>query len=72
MTFTATVTTTDGVAATGTVSFSDGSTVLSTVALGGAPGAATYATAAMAGGSHSITAIYGGDATEYWNDIQAY
>jgi hypothetical protein len=45
--------------ATGTVTFLDGSTTLGTAAL--ASGVATYSTAALAVGSHSITAMYGGD-----------
>jgi YVTN family beta-propeller protein len=44
---------------TATVTFKDGSTELGTVALNG--GAATLTTSTLAVGSHSITAIYGGD-----------
>ncbi|HMC71642.1 MAG TPA: Ig-like domain-containing protein, partial [Mycobacteriales bacterium] len=62
VTFTATVATTDGVDATGTVSFSDGSTELSTVRVGEtAPGVAVYPTAALTAASHQITASYSGD-----------
>src|SRR5208282_2449254 len=45
--------------ATGTVTFTDGSTTLGTGALSG--GTATYSASALAAGSHSITASYGGD-----------
>ena len=58
MTFTATVM---GASPTGTVTFKDGATVLGTAALSG--GAATLTTASFTTGSHSITAEYGGDAT---------
>ncbi|MDA8240204.1 MAG: Ig-like domain repeat protein [Nitrospiraceae bacterium] len=46
-------------AATGTVTFMDGSTTLGTAAVNG--GIATFATAALAAGTHPITAIYSGD-----------
>ena len=46
---------------TGSVTFKDGSTVLGTGTLSG--GVATYSTAALAAGSHSITAVYGGDSS---------
>ncbi len=45
---------------TGTVTFLDGSTVLGTGAVNGS-GSATFQTTALAGGSHNITATYGGD-----------
>jgi hypothetical protein len=45
---------------TGTVSFKDGTTLLNTATLSG--GSATYATTPLAVGSHSLTAVYGGDA----------
>jgi hypothetical protein len=45
-------------AATGTVTFKDGSTTLGTGTL--AAGVATYTTGALTGGSHSFTAAYGG------------
>jgi len=45
---------------TGTVTFSDGATTLGTGTLNGS-GVATFTTAALAVGSHSITASYGGD-----------
>jgi hypothetical protein len=54
--FTATVTPS---AATGTVTFKDGSTTLGTGTL--SSGKATYSTSTLAVGSHSITAVYGGD-----------
>lgn len=46
---------------TGSVSFFDGTSLLTTTAL--SSGTATFATAALAAGSHSITARYGGDST---------
>ena len=59
VTFTATVT----AGATGTVTFKDGSTTLSTVTLSG--GAAAYSSSSLTSGSHSITAVYGGDANHF-------
>ncbi|EET89493.1 Fibronectin type III domain protein [Clostridium carboxidivorans P7] len=56
VTFTATV---PG-GATGTVTFKDGSTTLGTGTL--SSGTATFSISALAVGSHSITAVYGGDA----------
>ena len=58
VTFTASVT---GIGSdpTGTVTFKDGGTALATVALTG--GRAAYATASLATGKHSITAVYSGD-----------
>jgi hypothetical protein len=56
VTFTATVAPS---AATGTVTFKDGTTTLGTGTLSG--GTATYTTAALTVGAHSITAEYGGD-----------
>ena len=44
---------------TGTVTFKDGSTTLGTGSL--SAGTANFTTAALAVGSHSITAVYGGD-----------
>ena len=58
VTFTATVASS---AATGTVTFKDGSTTLGTGTL--ASGTATYSTAALTAGSHSITAVYGGNSS---------
>jgi hypothetical protein len=60
VTFTANVVSTGGpVTPTGTVIFQDGSTTLGMGTLSG--GVATFSTNALAVGSHSITAIYGGD-----------
>ncbi|TWB07103.1 Ig-like domain-containing protein [Bradyrhizobium stylosanthis] len=59
VTFTATVTTPSGTP-TGTVTFKDGPTTLGTGVLAG--GVATFTTAALSAGSHSITAVYAGDA----------
>jgi len=55
--FTATV---GPAAATGTVTFKDGTVTLGTAPLAG--GQALLTTAALATGSHAITAVYGGDA----------
>jgi hypothetical protein len=55
VTFTATVPTD----ATGTVIFMDGGTTLGTGTI--AKGTASYSTAALGGGTHSITAVYSGD-----------
>lgn len=58
---TATVTGPSGAAApTGTVAFRDGTIVIGTGTLNGS-GQATFATAALAPGTHSITAAYSGD-----------
>jgi hypothetical protein len=46
---------------TGSVTFEDGTTTLGTVTLNS--GVATFTTAALAVGTHSITAVYSGDAT---------
>ena len=59
VTFTATVSPS---AATGTVQFKDGATVLGSATLSG--GKAAYATSLLTAGTHSITAAYGG-ATNY-------
>lgn len=58
VTFTATVSPS---AATGTVTFKDGSTTLGTGTL--SSGKATYTTSSLAAGSHSVTASYGGNTT---------
>jgi hypothetical protein len=60
VTFTATVTSAAGVP-TGTVTFLDGAAVLGTSPLSG--GAASFATAGLSAGLHSITAVYGGSAS---------
>jgi len=59
VTFTATVTSSTAGTPTGSVTFLDGSTVLGTGPVSG--GMATYATTTLGLGSHSITAVYGGD-----------
>jgi hypothetical protein len=56
--FTATVTSAAGTP-TGSVTFSDGTTVLGTATM--ASGMATYTTSALLAGTHSITAVYSGD-----------
>jgi alpha-tubulin suppressor-like RCC1 family protein len=58
VTLTATVTSAAGIPS-GSVTFKDGSAVLGTGALG-AGGVATFSTAALTGGTHSITASYAG------------
>jgi len=69
VTFSATVTTGAGTGSlTGTVTFTDGGTVLvSNVALNAA-GVATYATPALAVGPHSIVASYSGDLLHFASD----
>ncbi len=59
VTFTATVTSTVAGTITGTVTFKDGASTLGTGTVG-VGGAATFTTAALAVGSHNITAVYGG------------
>jgi hypothetical protein len=60
VTFTATVTASTSGTPTGTVTFKDGGTTLGTGTLNSS-GQATFATSSLAVGSHSITAVYGGD-----------
>jgi hypothetical protein len=62
VTFTATITPSvaESFAATGTVTFKDGTTVLGTGTVSG--NTATYTTSGLSTGTHSITAVYGGDA----------
>src|SRR5437016_3062330 len=60
VTFTATVTSPVTGTLTGTVTFQDGTSALGTGTLSG--GAATFTTSGLTGGTHSITAIYSGDA----------
>jgi hypothetical protein len=61
VTFTATVSPS---AASGTVTFKDGATTLGTGSVSG--GTATFSTSSLsAGGTHNITATYGGDASYY-------
>jgi len=59
VTFTATITPQFGGQSTGTVTFKDGATTIGTGAVSG--NAAAFTTNALALGSHSITASYGGD-----------
>jgi hypothetical protein len=61
VTFTATVTPSDGGTPTGTVTFTDGSNVLGVVSL--SSGQAALSTSSLGAGSHSIVASYGGDST---------
>ncbi len=61
VTLTATVTSGTAGTITGTVTFLDGGTSIGTGSVG-AGGVATLMTSALAAGSHSITASYGGDA----------
>jgi hypothetical protein len=61
VTFTATVSSTTGTP-TGNVNFNDGATTIGMGALNAA-GTATFATSTLAIGSHSMTAVYGGDAS---------
>ncbi len=61
VTFTSVVSRTDGVIPTGTVTFLDGSATIGTATLNGT-GTATLTTSGLAGGAHSISAVYGGDA----------
>lgn len=61
VTFAATVTGTGGTP-TGSITFKDGATTLGAVPLDGT-GHASLMTTALASGTHSITAVYGGDAT---------
>jgi hypothetical protein len=65
VTLTATVTGASGGAPTGTVTFYDGGTALGTANLapGGSGSQATLTISTLAGGPHSITASYGGDAS---------
>ncbi|WP_058186384.1 beta strand repeat-containing protein [Terracidiphilus gabretensis] len=61
VTFTAKVTASgSGASPTGTVSFYDGATLLGTGTV--SAGSATYTTSSLSVGSHSITAVYAGDA----------
>ncbi len=64
VTFTATVSGPSGntTTPTGTVTFMDGSTILGTGSLNGSA-QATYTTSSLGTGSHSITAVYGGNST---------
>lgn len=66
--FTATVTSTDGTP-DGNVSFYDGATLLNTTAL--SSGTATFSTQLLAGGTHSITAVYAGSANGFQTSTSA-
>ena len=61
VTFTATVPPSGSAAPTGTVSFLDGATPIGAGTLKGNPGVATFTTATLNVGTHSITANYAGD-----------
>jgi hypothetical protein len=62
VTFTATVSAPgDAGTPTGSVTFTDGTTMLGTVTLSG--GVAAYSTSTLSGGEHTITATYSGDTT---------
>jgi hypothetical protein len=62
VTFTFTVTGVAGMATpTGSITSSDGSTLIASPTLN-TSGVATYTTVMLTGGSHTITAVYGGDA----------
>ena len=61
VTFTATVTSASGFAATGVLNFLDGSTQIGSVTLSGTTGAGTFTTSSLTAGSHAITASYQGD-----------
>jgi hypothetical protein len=65
VTFTATVTTSGSTPPTGTVTFNDGTTALGTGTLSTVSGSqvATFATTTLTAGTHSITAVYGGDSS---------
>jgi hypothetical protein len=63
VTFTATVKAATGPTPTGSVTFKDGSTTLGTGAVN-ASGVASFSTSALAVGTHSITAAYGGNADD--------
>jgi len=59
--FTATVTPSGTVAATGTVNFLDNGQQIGTGTLAGSPGTATFTTSTLIVGSHPITVTYAGD-----------
>ena len=61
VTFTATVTTTGSTPLTGTVTIYDGTTVLGSGTLSGGATAFALSTSSLTAGTHSITAVYGGD-----------
>jgi subtilase family serine protease len=61
VTFTATVTTTGSTPLTGTVTIYDGTTALASGTLSGGATAFALSTSSLTAGTHSITAVYGGD-----------
>lgn len=63
VTLTATVAGAPGITPTGTITFTDGTTTLGTAPLDG-NGTATFSTGSLSAGSHAITAVYGGGATD--------
>ena len=63
VTITATVTSAAAGTITGTVDFYDGATKLNDTGVAVTAGQAAYQTSALTAGSHSITAVYSGDAT---------
>lgn len=70
VTFTATVSPSNGggVVPDGTVNFLDGATVIGSGTLtanGNGSATTTFTTSTLANGTHTITAVYGGDATKY-------
>jgi hypothetical protein len=62
ITFTATVASSHGGSVTGTVTFKDGTMTIGASALNTSTRKATFATSLLTGGSHHITATYGGNA----------
>ncbi len=72
VTFTATVTPASGGPATGTVLFKDGTNNISgctAVALTGNPATATCTSSSLTAGSHTISATYSGNTTDYFGSI---
>jgi sugar lactone lactonase YvrE len=63
VTFTATVTASGSVPATGTINFLDGGVKIGSGTLSGSPAAATFTTSALSVATHTITATYAGDAS---------
>jgi hypothetical protein len=62
VTFTATVTSGGNPVTTGTVDFTEGTTVLADDVALNTSGQATFTTSTLTAGSHTVTAIYGGTA----------
>jgi hypothetical protein len=65
ITFTASVTASDGSTPTGSVDFKDGTTTIATAQALDGSAVATYSTAALSAGPHFITAVYSGDANHH-------